>query len=1069
MSPLISVGRKAVVAIAVALIVCFYPPTIHGQNVQATWDGGSSGSWWINPDQFDPTLSNWSMSGNLIDYNYPNTVFSGAGFTFFDVMIDNGSTVSVPAALPISISNLTLTGGATVDLSDGTDFILVNAGDSATNGVVDGGFLQLTNVEGNFLTELFLDGNIRFTGGGQMLLNDSSENVVHGNNGFNVSSRMTLEDYTVEGAGNLGNSELTIVIEAGSLIRATGNNALIIDPIDGANGLFNNGVLQAGGGTLRLFDGGFDNRFGVIQALSFSTVEIVNASVTGGTFESSGNGAIRALSGASLIGPITNNARLEIPIAPVILTGNLTNTNLVLIGDGSTSGALLYDIDTLLDGGGEVVLGNNVGNQLNAVFNTTGRLTNVDNTIRGAGLIGGRITNQGTIRADQATPLIFQPADVAGGGINQGVMEAVGGGTLQLHISTVDNAAGEVRALGGGTVLLSGSATIQGGLVNVGDGSRLELSDGTVDATLNNSSTGIITTVQGKNNRLTGAVNNSAGGLIQVQDGTRLNLDQAGSYTNAGTLRLEGQGPLTSFGGTRLLLDGTVTLQGGGDIDLTNSVSNTIEGSAGGAAVDTLVNQDQRIHGSGNLGQNTLEIVNRGTIEADQPFIDSEAFGTIVIDPRNATGTLTNEGTLRATQGGRLDLRNGTYLNTNGLIEANDGSTIEMKQAVVVRGGTIRTNGTGQVIVSQEVTFDGIGMTVDADLTIDAPQGNLILQGAIGNQKTIRIDGARMGISGNVTLSGGGQVVLADTPASNLNPIIDSLSDQLVNLDNTISGAGTIASLSIMNLGTIRADGTNPLIYQVPNDGFDNQGNLEVTGSGGMQLIGGVFSTSGNVQIDAGSHLFRDGDYVQTAGKTNVNGTLEVSFLKTIDIQGGTLGGNGTIIGQVALNGTVAPGNSTGILNFEDDVQLMNSLDLEIAGFQVDGAAPDLGTINVGTDPSLIGFDQMNVFAQATIDDGVLFNIDVLPTYAPQVGDFFDLVTADAITQLGTLDFAFNNANAIEFDYQILTLFDPDAGFDRQVVRLMVTGVPEPAATALFLTFLVAATPTRRRRTTTMG
>ena len=60
---------------------------------------------------------------------------------------------------------------------------------------------------------------------------------------------------------------------------------------------------------------------------------------------------------------------------------------------------------------------------------------------------------------------------------------------------------------------------------------------------------------------------------------------------------------------TFLLMDGTVNLTGGGRIEMSNDTQNFIQGLSGGPA-DQLVNVNNTIEGSGNIGNNTMSAVN---------------------------------------------------------------------------------------------------------------------------------------------------------------------------------------------------------------------------------------------------------------------------------------------------------------------------------------------------------------------------------------------------------------------------------------------------------------------------
>jgi hypothetical protein len=91
-----------------------------------------------------------------------------------------------------------------------------------------------------------------------------------------------------------------------------------------------------------------------------------------------------------------------------------------------------------LTGGGALNMSNNPNNVI-GIFG--GGLSNVNNTIQGAGHIGNTqmgLNNQGTINANigggGANPLII---DTAGTGTNTGTMEATSGGTLEVQASSI--------------------------------------------------------------------------------------------------------------------------------------------------------------------------------------------------------------------------------------------------------------------------------------------------------------------------------------------------------------------------------------------------------------------------------------------------------------------------------------------------------------------------------------------------------------------------------------------------------------------------------------------------------
>src|SRR5262249_40284350 len=108
---------------------------------------------------------------------------------------------------------------------------------------------------------------------------------------------------------------------------------------------------------------------------------------------------------------------------------------------------------------------------------------------------------------------------------------------------------------------------------------------------------------------------------------------------------------------------------------------------------------------------------------------------------------------------------------------------------------------------------------------------------------------------------------------------------------------------------------------------------------------------------------------VQSGGSTTVAGTLDS---RKVDIQAGSLGGTGTVVGDLANAGQVSPGAPTGVLT--------------ISGNYTQAAAGTLA-INLG---SLTQFGQLVVGGTAAID-GTLA-VSLLGGYVPNSGDTFSIL-----------------------------------------------------------------------------
>ena len=134
-------------------------------------------------------------------------------------------------------------------------------------------------------------------------------------------------------------------------------------------------------------------------------------------------------------------------------------TELQIIGDGVT-----------LEGGGRVILSDSAENMIVGT-NVGATLTNLDNTISGAGQIGagdGNLTlvneTAGTIDANYADGTLT--LDTGNTIVNAGLLEATSGGTLQIDDNLSNSG---TLAANGGTLIVAGDVSGAGNVV-IGDG-----------------------------------------------------------------------------------------------------------------------------------------------------------------------------------------------------------------------------------------------------------------------------------------------------------------------------------------------------------------------------------------------------------------------------------------------------------------------------------------------------------------------------------------------------------------------------------------------------------------------
>ena len=402
----------------------------------------------------------WQGAANILDF------WSNAGEWSLGVVPDGSTNIIIPQGGVLgdtSFTNLNvLTIGSPAELSLQSTTTVANVGS-----IVDNGTFNINS--GATLS------NVGMFGGTGVVLNSG----------------------TMQGAGQMGSSSLgfpTLVNQAGGTINANAfGQGLTI------NGVFtsNQGLLEAtGGGLLEYTNGIIANTGGtVVVDGGQSILELRNSTVTGGTITALNLGTVD-LEGDDLVGTTLNNASgglgahlnglntLDGSTAAGAVTlqgrwnwggrnftqGTINNQTDIGLGSGSS---LTLSGDTTLQGGGTVTLGG-------GFLDGTHVLTNVDNTIQGAGVIGDStggfptLINQagGTINAN----LSGQTLSINGVFTNNtGLMEATDGGEMLLFNSIVANEGGTVLANGGSVILNTTSLTNDGGTVQVTAGSLLQV------------------------------------------------------------------------------------------------------------------------------------------------------------------------------------------------------------------------------------------------------------------------------------------------------------------------------------------------------------------------------------------------------------------------------------------------------------------------------------------------------------------------------------------------------------------------------------------------------------------
>jgi len=698
---------------------------------------------------------------------------------------------------------------------------------------------------------------------------------------INVAGQQTITHRT-------GSTQIRSIANTGDDIVTVTNGSTL--NVQGTGTSTNTGTLRAAGGgsLLRFTAGTLANAGGILDARDGGVVALAQTTVVGGTLTTSNGGVIRALAGSyGTLDSVTLNGTYLVgegsSNSSSYLRNSLVNNGVLALSSGTVgtlATTLLLGTDVTISGTGSLTMSDAANNQVRGNLGNE-RLTNAaGHTIQGAGSLGGSgylsVTNRGTVSATQGTPLIVRMN--ADGFLNTGILQATGGGLLQLEYSAVTNFEGSsngvVRALDGSMVELRNNAVITGGILSTsGSGLIRNRANGTLDGVTNN---GVFETGDGSSNFTT----------------TLRNV-----ITNNGTLRMN-----SGVGGnlaTGIALGNDVTLAGGGVLTMSNAANNTIYGAP---STTRLTNSaTHTISGSGNIGNAQMALTNQGLIVATQTT-------PLIIQP-NSSGVI-NTGTLRA-NGGTLDLR-GLFTNAGGTLEALDGSSsILQLYGATVAGGTLTSSSGGLLRTAPGQLGRLDGVTLNGTYVAGDGSGNTTTQlvGTITNSGTLALNSSVNGnlatdlvlYQSDVTLAGSGVLTMANAANNRISGFNGN--ERLTNsATHTISGSGNIGvtAMSLTNQGLIAATQTTPLIIQPNSGGVTNTGTLRA--SGGTLDLRGMFYNAGGT-LDA-----RNGSILQLTNATVAGGTLTTStngFMRTTPGNVGRLDG-------VTLNGTYVAGDGSG-------------------------------------------------------------------------------------------------------------------------------------------------------------
>ncbi|WP_413672301.1 ESPR-type extended signal peptide-containing protein [Massilia cellulosiltytica] len=839
------------------------------------------------------------------------TIASGTE-TLTGVNTHTGTTsVSQGATLALagngSIGNSRVQTDGTLDVSASTGGAAVQSLGGSGAVLLGGQTLTLTHAGDTFAGSIHGSGGLAIASGTETL---TGVNTHTGTTAVSQGATLVLA-----GNGSIGNSR---VQTDGTLDVSASTGGAAVQSLGGS------GAVLLGGQTLTLTDaaGAFNGRIsgsGGIAIAGGSQALTTTQAYTGAT--SIGAGATLTLAGNGLIAAssrVVTDGTLNVADAGATIQ-SLAGDGLVQLGSQTLT----------LTAARDVFAGTIAGDGALSLTGGTATLAG-NNTYRGATYIGGGATlalsGQGSIASSSGVNVDGR-FDISGTDHGATVSTVSGAGTIYLGAQTL--ALSRAAGLFAGTIVGAGGLSVDGGSMSLGGV---------------NEYTGTTSIAGGAALALSGA--GSIAGSAVRDDGV---FDVSGAAHGVAIKGLSGSGSVllgandltvtaadSRFGGniagsgSLKVTGGTLTLDGANDYTGKTVVSGgTLRTYADanlgkGSAALELDNGTWQT-GADLTHERGLALTGRGTVDVDAGTVTTEN-GTV-----GGTGTLVKQGT------GTLILRG---VLANGGLQVEHG-TVALKAAntytgdtAVSRDGVLRIDSdanlgaAGNRLVLDGGTLQTTGsMTSNRAFTITARNGVLDAEGA---DSVVTLNG-NIGGDGRLVKEGQGTLVLggdngggqgsANAPGDGWTGGL-TINDGLVKVTNAY-GLGW-GSVMTFNAGTIYATvdiATGQDIRMGRSTNINTEANTTTTLAGDLLSTGagdgcftktgqGTLNVTGNANIDATCVL---------EGKLLANGLFNS---RVTVAHGATLGGSGTVKGDLLVQGTLSPGNSPGMLTADSNITM---------------------------------------------------------------------------------------------------------------------------------------------------
>jgi autotransporter-associated beta strand protein len=418
----------------------------------------------------------------------------------------------------------------------------------------------------------------------------------------------------------------------------------------------------------------------------------------------------------------------------------------------------------------------------------------------------------------------------------------------------------------------------------------------------------------------------SAGSASITSSGATGLTSFSGSATAGSATITSGSSGKTSFTGSSTGGQARLIANPGAFVDISGlATSGMTVGSIEGAGTYRLGSKQLTVGTNNIAGIVSGSIVDGGDSGGTGGSLVKTGTGTLILAGNNTyTGATTiSGGTLQIGNTGTTGSLTGNIVNNSALVFNRSNQTIVNN--VISGTGTLQQNGTSLLVLTGANTYTGATIVSRGALQIGTSGLVGAISGDVTNNSTFQIIRANTsGLTSITTNANATSLFFNDSSAGNA--VLTTNSGGFLGFrENSTGGQSQIVtnaggttdisglSSSGMTAGSIEGAGSYNLGSKQLTIGSNN---LSTTVSG-VIADGGLFGGTGASLVKTGTGtLTLTGNNTFTGGTTVNQGLLVVngSLASGVTLNGGSLGGSGSVAGLTANNATIAPGNSIGTL-----------------------------------------------------------------------------------------------------------------------------------------------------------